>query len=90
MADINEREAWNGLVDALKRMRDYSRALALLRSDQRWLAITNLSERMLDNCQRLFEKSKRQGSAPVVTPPGKAIDLSHTGLIVPPGTRRGN
>lgn len=92
MADISEREAWNGLVDAFKRMRDYSRALALLRSDQRWLGIARIAESLEDNCKKLFTKSARQGNAAVVTPPGQALDLSRpgSGLLLPPGVRRGN
>ena len=92
MADISEREAWNGLLDAFKRMRDYSRALALLRSDQRWLGIARVAESCEDTCKALFNKSARQGSNPVVTPPGEALDLSRpgSGLLLPPGVRRGN
>lgn len=92
MADINEREAFVGLQDAFKRMRDYARALALLRSDQRWLAIASIAEKCGDSAEQLFTKSKRQGSAPVVTPPGVPLNLGQApknGLILPPGVRRG-
>lgn len=92
MADINEREAYVGLQDAFKRMRDFSRALALLRSDQRWLAIARIAEQCEDSTKQLFTKSARQGSGAVVTPPGEALDLSRpgSGLLLPPGVRRGN
>lgn len=83
MADMTEREAWNGLLDAFTRMRDFSRALALLRGDQRWLAIAGISDQCKDQCTKLFTKSSRQGSAPVVTPAGQR-------LILPPGVRRGS
>lgn len=92
MADINEREAWTGLLDAFKRMRDFSRSLALLRSDQRWLAIARIAEQCQDSATQLYTKSARQGSKPVVTPPGEALKLTQapgSGLLLPPGVRRG-
>src|SRR5262245_33402069 len=76
MADINEREAWAGLQDAFARMRDFSRALALLRTDQRWLAIAGLADRCQDSARVLYTKSERQGSKAYVTPPGEALQLS--------------
>lgn len=78
MANISEREAWAGLLDAFNRMREFSRALALLRSDQRWLAIAGIADTCKTNAEKLFTKSRRQGSHPLVTPPGKP-------LILPPG-----
>ena len=93
MADLNEREAWAGLQDAFARMRDYSRALALLRSDQRWLAIARIAEQCQDSARQLYTKSQRQGSKAIVTPPGIALDnltqAPGSGLLLPPGTRRG-
>lgn len=82
MADMTEREAWNGLLDSFARMRDYSRALALKRGDQRWLAVAGLADRAKEVATQLFTKSSRQGSAPVVTPKGQR-------LILPPGVIRG-
>lgn len=75
MADITEREAWNRLQEALLAMRDSARALALLRRDQRWLAVAGIADRCKDSCTTLFTKSTLQGSRPVVTPPGQSLIL---------------
>lgn len=76
MADISERAAFIRMIDALTALRDSARALALLRSDERWLVIANGSQRMKDNAEQLFTKSRRQGSNPIVTPAGVPIRLS--------------
>ena len=75
MANISEREAWTGLLDAFARMREFSRALALLRGDQRWLAVAGLADRCKDMAEKLFTKSSRQGSVPLITGKGEPIIL---------------
>lgn len=78
MANISEGQAFMTLVHALTTARESARALALLRSDQRWLAVASIFDQTKDNAEKLFTKSQRQGSHPVVTPPGVP-------LILPPG-----
>lgn len=81
MADISEVQAFKTLIQSLQMAREASRSLALLRSDQRWLAVASIFDRTRDTAEQLFTKSQRQGSHPVVTPEGIP-------LILPPG--RGN
>ena len=77
MANISEREAWGRFIDAMLAARDSARALGLLRSDERWIVIAGMTDRIKDNAEKLFTKSKRQGSSAIVRP-GSPI-------ILPPG-----
>lgn len=78
MADMSERELWLRLVEALTHMRECARGLALHRSDQRWLAIASIADQTRDSAEKLFQKSRRQGSHPLVTPAGKPLVLPKT------------
>jgi hypothetical protein len=69
------------LVNALTTARESCRALALLRSDERWLTVSRIFDRTKDSAEQLVTKSSRQGSSPIVTPEGVP-------LILPPGRRQ--
>lgn len=56
MADISEREAFASLLDSLLRARDSMRAIALLRSDERWIEASQIFDRVKDNATRLMHR----------------------------------
>lgn len=58
MADITEREAYIGLLDSLRKAREFSRALGLKRGDMRWIKVAGWFDQCEDNCSKLFEKAK--------------------------------
>lgn len=60
MADINEVQAFRGLIESLRNASEFSRILGLKRGDMRWIKVRGMLDQCGDNCTKLFNKA--QGS----------------------------
>lgn len=58
MADVTEREAYLGLINALKSASEFSRILGLKRGDMRWIRVRGMLDQCGDNCTKLFHKAQ--------------------------------
>jgi hypothetical protein len=57
VADLNsEAVAFAALLDALGTARDAMRSIALLRSDERWIATSSMVDQLRDNATKLMHR----------------------------------
>ena len=61
MAEINEMEAYRGMIDSMKKSSEFARILGLKRGDMRWFKVRDMLDACTDNCTKLFLKRQNGG-----------------------------